>query len=356
MSDTIGGERGKSEVASKKAAWLTPGRKAGGIGLICFAALAFIYWKNPGHRAEEQAPAPPSGIGQSVHYDPPRPPPMPPVVPQQAPPPPAPAPKPEPAPLPQPQQAFFPPMQVPHKEPEHHPHMLSYATAEPTASANHSTASDTQGPATSEVTFKGAQIVGAAASKALDQDLTLMPGVIACVLNSAIKSDVPGPLVCTLHNPVLSKRGVTLLPKDTQIIGSYSSELHQGQGRLQAASATAYTPDGVVVPLGGPSSDALGIAGLDGSVNSHLMERFGGAVLLQLVDSGFSLANAAMSKEGGNSYISFNSGGVSSLASEVLRNAINIPPTIEKYEGDIIGLWILTPIDFHSAYRLKAVP
>lgn len=362
MSDAIEGERGVSEVAGKRSAWLTPTRKAGGIALITLLAVAFIFWKNPGHRPEEEAKPPPSGIGQDVHYDPPKPPPMPQPA-ATAPPAPAPAqvqPQPQPQLQPQPQplphpQSFFPQVQGPAKEPPHHPHMLSFATDDSGASANHGAGGAAPSAPETHVTFKSGDIVGAAAGKALDQDLTLMPGVIACVLDSAVDSTVAGPLICHLNNPVLSATGVTLLPKDTRIIGQYSSELRQGQGRLQAATATAYTPDGVPVPLGGTFSDALGRAGLDGVVDNHLMERFGGAVLLQLADSGFSLAQAALSK-GGNSYISLGSGGVSSLSDEVLRNTINIKPTIQKYQGDVVGLWILTPIDFHAAYKLKAVP
>jgi type IV secretion system protein VirB10 len=203
------------------------------------------------------------------------------------------------------------------------------------------------------VVYKGAQIVGAEAGPALDRSLVLMPGIIRCVLDTAIDSTLPGPLLCHMPSPVISDGGVVLMDKGTQVIGQYTSDVKQGQGRLMAVTATAYTPNGIPVPLGGPFADDLGRSGLEGNVDTHLFQRFGGAVLLSLADSAFSLAQASVSK-GGNSYVSLNSGGgVGSLAQEVLRNTINMPPTITKNAGDTISLWILAPIDFSKAYHLK---
>jgi type IV secretion system protein VirB10 len=159
--------------------------------------------------------------------------------------------------------------------------------------------------------------------------------------------------LCHLDAPVLSPGNVVLMEKGTQIIGSYSADVKQGQYRMNAVTATAYTPTGVPVPLGGPMSDGLGVTGLEADmVDPHLKERFGGAVMLSFAEGAMSILQAAVSK-GGNSYLSFSSGGVGSLAQEVLRSTIDIPPTITKNQGDAVSLWVLTPIDFSAAYKLR---
>jgi len=118
-------------------------------------------------------------------------------------------------------------------------------------------------------------------------------------------------------------------------------------------AATAYTPNGVPVPLDSPMADGLGRAGLDGEVNNHLWARFGGAVLLSLVDSGFSVLGSALSHGNGNTNLNFNSGSMSNLSQDVLRNTVDIPPTITKHQGDDVTIFIRYPIDFSDAYQLR---
>jgi type IV secretion system protein VirB10 len=236
--------------------------------------------------------------------------------------------------------------------------MLSYSTSgdgEPhAASGGNANAADTHpGAAGTQVVYKSADIVGAKAGPALDRDLLLMPGIIQCILDTGINSTFPGPLMCHLDAPVISAGNVVLMEKGTQIIGSYSADVKQGQYRMLAVTATAYTPNGVPVPLGGPFADGLGVTGLEAdNVNNHVLQRFGGAVMLSLAEGAMGIAQAAVSK-GGNSYVSFSSGGVGSLAQEILQNTINIPPTITKNQGDEVSLWVLTPIDFSSSYKLR---
>jgi type IV secretion system protein VirB10 len=98
-------------------------------------------------------------------------------------------------------------------------------------------------------------------------------------------------------------------------------------------------------------ADGLGRTGLDGNVDNHYLQRFGGAVLLSLVDGGLSLGQAALSK-GNNTYLSIQSGDTSGLAEEILRNTINIPPTITVPQGKDVTIWVRYPIDFSPSYRL----
>jgi type IV secretion system protein VirB10 len=354
MSQSLDGERTVSDVAKGKKPWFTPARKAGAIAIGAAVVVGFILWKDPGRKKEDpEPPPPPDGIGQTVAYDPPKPPPMPVTsaaarfAPVPPPPPPQSPPQTELLPATKPVTAQIPQMPKPRLS-----RMLSYATAEPGQDhAARGGAADP--PSGTHVTYKGAEIVGAKAGQALDRDLLLMPGIIRCILDTGVNSTFPGPLMCHLDAPVISAGNVVLMEKGTKIIGSYSADVKQGQYRMMAVTATAYTPNGVPVPLGGPFADGLGVTGLEASnVDNHLLQRFGGAVMLSLAEGGLGIAQSAVSK-GGNSYISFSSGGVGSLAQEVLQNTINIPPTITKNQGDEVSLWVLTPIDFSAAYKLE---
>lgn len=357
MSGQLDGERTVSDVAKGKAPWFTPARKAAAIAIGAAVVVGFIIWKDPGRKKEEpDQPAPASGIGQAVPYDAPKPQAMPPAaVPVVRPAPPPPAPQVEQTPLPAARPLAA---QIPELPKQRPPRMLSYATTEPgqeraNGAGGAGGGAGDQTPPGTRVIYKGADIVGGKAGRALDRDLLLMPGIVRCILDTGLNSTLAGPLMCHLDAPVISAGNVVLMEKGTQIIGSYSADVKQGQYRMNAVTATAYTPNGIPVPLGGPFADGLGVTGLEADmVDNHIVQRFGGAVLLALTEGAMSIAQSAVSK-GGNSYVSFSSGGVGSLAQEVLRSTIDIPPTITKNQGDEIALWILTPIDFSAAYKLR---
>jgi len=67
-----------------------------------------------------------------------------------------------------------------------------------------------------------------------------------------------------------------------------------------------------------------------------------------------SLGQAALQSGNNNSYFSLNTGSMSSIANELLRANANIPPTITIHQGSIAGVWIDSPIDFSSCYRLAS--
>jgi type IV secretion system protein VirB10 len=91
-----------------------------------------------------------------------------------------------------------------------------------------------------------------------------MPGLLPCVLDTAIESDLPGPLLCHLPGPVYSPKGVLLMEAGTQVIGRYESMGKNGGNRLLAVSTYAHTPNGIWVPLAGnPMADDLGRTGFD---------------------------------------------------------------------------------------------
>jgi type IV secretion system protein VirB10 len=151
----------------------------------------------------------------------------------------------------------------------------------------------------------------------------------------------------------MSQTGVVLMEKGTDIQGSYASSVTQGQSRVVGVSAFATTPNGVVVPLGGPLADQLGASGVEGDVNNHWMQRLGGALLLSLVDSAFALAQTELQKAGSTNLNISTGSGVGGLASQLLAKTINIPPTIRLQPATRVALWVPSFIDFSPSYKLE---
>jgi type IV secretory pathway VirB10-like protein len=205
------------------------------------------------------------------------------------------------------------------------------------------------------ITFSPAAFEGSKAVTIKDRNLVLTPGPVTCIMDTMIVTgqSEDSPFQCHLDRDVLSPTNVTLMEAGTQVIGSYKSVAGDGQDRVVAVTASAVTPNGVVVQLGGPLADQLGASGVPGSVDNHWWQRIGAAVVLSLVDNGFGLAEAALSK-GGSTYLNFNTGdGVGSLGQQLLAKTVNIPPTISVNQGARVVLWVTKFIDFSDAYRLE---
>ena len=321
--------------------------------------------KNASHRGNPGGPKD-AFIGQVAAYEPVTPdaPTTPTTTPTGTPPPHLPQPSgTTPTPTPPPMPAGSPPPLPPsmrammepggQQAPPPHPKMLVYALPpleKPAPVAE---------PEETRIGFKPATLPGAKASPAIDETYMLLPGLLPLVLDTAVQSDLPGPLLAHLPGPVYSTKGVMLMEAGTQIIGRYETMKQNAGSRLLATSVFAHTPNGIWVPLAGePLADDLGRTGLDGEVNNHYLQRFGAAILLSLTDQALGIVQAEVSK-GGNTYLSLNSGGggggVSSLAQTILQSQINIPPTFSKHQGETLALFLDQPIDFSASYRLRTV-
>lgn len=177
---------------------------------------------------------------------------------------------------------------------------------------------------------------------------------IDCTLDTRIDSTVPGQVICYGSRDVYSANGkIKLLEKSTKYIGYYKGGLLQGQARIFVAWALAETPHGVTVQLDSPGSDPLGGAGLPGQVDTHFWQRFGGAIMLSLIND-FAAA-AAQTNSSNNSQINFSNTSQSAqdMAAEALKNSINIPPTLYKHHGEHITISVVRNIDFRGVYGIR---
>ncbi|MFW7242126.1 TrbI/VirB10 family protein, partial [Serratia sp. BNK-33-a] len=101
---------------------------------------------------------------------------------------------------------------------------------------------------------------------------------------------------------------------------------------------------------------ALGAAGVGGYVDTHFWQRFGGALMLSLVDDVARGITSQTSGSNGNNQFNFNSTGeaTQNMAAEALRNTINIPPTLYKNQGEQVGIYVARDLDFSGVYDVAA--
>jgi type IV secretion system protein VirB10 len=183
-----------------------------------------------------------------------------------------------------------------------------------------------------------------------DRNLLLTAGAtVPCVLQTAMDSATPGYVSCILPRDVYSESGaVILMERGTRVLGEYQGGLQQGRNRLFVLWTRAVTPLGVSIALASPASDALGRAGFDGRVNTHFWDRFGGALLLSLVDDGLYAAV-------GNDEAARNTARVPSDAAGIaLQGSVAIPATLRKAQGSEVSIFVAQDLNFADVYRLRS--
>jgi type IV secretion system protein VirB10 len=186
--------------------------------------------------------------------------------------------------------------------------------------------------------------------------------MIPCVLQTAIDSQLPGLVTCVVPIDIRGTTGdVVLLDRGTKIVGQIQTGLLQGQNRVFVDWTRAETPDHVIVTLDSPGSDELGRAGLPGAVNNHFWERFGGALMLTLVQGSLDAATIeaagqsntnSTGQQAGLGFVYAAQSNGQSVANTALQNTINIAPTLNKNQGDTVSLIVAHDLDFSNVYQL----
>mgnify|MGYP002716501846 CR=1 FL=1 len=210
------------------------------------------------------------------------------------------------------------------------------------------------------------------------------------VLETAVQSDLPGMVRATVTENVWSFDGRrVLIPAGSRLIGEYKSGIAQGQTRVFVVWTRLLRSDGVSVQLGSNGADDLGRAGNAGFVDNHYVERFGAAIMLSIVGGAAQFLSAYGQNTNGygngtvitttdpvTGIVTQTQTGVNqnqlslqarqiaaqnvsqtltNIAQEALRNSINIPPTLNKNQGELVNIFVARDVDFSSVYQLRRI-
>lgn len=119
----------------------------------------------------------------------------------------------------------------------------------------------------------------------------------------------------------------------------------------------AETPKGVTINLDSPATGQLGEMGVNAKVNNHFWKRFGGAIMLSLIqdaiDVGTSRLEESNSDGNNNTTINNTSNTASTMAEEALRGTVNIPPTATINQGTVLNIMVARDMDFADVYEVK---
>lgn len=359
-------EEGQSPVAGKRGRQMSMGTKLGILAMVGGLALGFV-WFNAlySHRQKVQPVAQTAYTGGGEQFTQP-----PPAVVKAA-----------PAPLPQPAPAAAPTSYLGtgsnQETPATAPIMaysgqgsllpnLTTAPGDGTGTATSSPPTTAPAPDNSPLgaRLKSTPMDGEQAAVLADPNLTITEGtMIPCSLQTAIDSQLPGLVTCVVPIDIRGTTGnVVLLDRGTKIVGQIQSGLLQGQNRVFVDWTRAETPDHVIITLDSPGTDELGRSGLPGAVNNHFWDRFGGALMLTLVQGGLDAATVLAAGNGSSNstqqqaalgfVYSAQSNG-QAVANTALQNTINIPPTLTKNQGDTVGLIVAHDLNFSDVYKLQ---
>lgn len=180
-----------------------------------------------------------------------------------------------------------------------------------------------------------------------DRNFLLAKGsTIDCTLDTRVVTTVPGMIRCVAAHDVYSDNGnVVLMEGGTVFTGVQQGGIKQGDARIFALWERAKTPKGVIINLASPGADSLGGSGLEGYVDRHFAERFGGAVMISMISDLTAPKNTNYQNTATTSR---------DAVSEALRNTVNIPPTLYKNHGESIMIYVSRDLDFRTVYSLES--
>lgn len=206
---------------------------------------------------------------------------------------------------------------------------------------------------------KALQSANFAASRAYmlpDPTLMMTRGkVIPCAVLPAMDTTLAGTVTCiTGDDATGTDNKATLMERGTICTGKQGGGISHGQRRVGIIWDRCETPNHVLVPLDAGATDALGRPGLPGQVDKHFWDRFGGAIALSLITDIGPYLVATKQRGSNNTTVAFPTvTGPQQVISEVLKNTVEIAPTIEGPQGARVLIYLAGDIDFRDVYQLQ---
>lgn len=187
-------------------------------------------------------------------------------------------------------------------------------------------------------------------------DFLLKKGTqIPCALVTGIDTQLPGFVSCRVVNDVYSANAKTLLvERGATFFGEQASALQRGQTRAFVIWARGDNPSGVTFNIDSPGTDSLGYSGIPGIVNRHLLERFGSAILVSIIDDLAKAASQRIADQKGRGLVVGDSSTreISNMAEKTLDESINIPTTLTVKPGTVIYINVARDVYFDGVYGL----
>lgn len=202
-------------------------------------------------------------------------------------------------------------------------------------------------------------LIGSSAQRRGNANYQLLRGaVIPCVLETKIVSTYQGFTTCRISRDVYGSNGkVIVLERGTRVFGEQNVQINQGQSRVAILWTRAETPKGVTINLDSPATGQLGEMGVNAKVNNHFWKRFGGAIMLSMIQDAIAVGTNRLEKNddsgSNNTTINNTSNTASNMAEEALKGTINIPPTATINQGSIINIMVARDMDFGDVYEVK---
>ncbi|MBN6742833.1 TrbI/VirB10 family protein, partial [Acidithiobacillus sp. MC6.1] len=188
--------------------------------------------------------------------------------------------------------------------------------------------------------------------------------VIPAVLETGVKSDIPGEMTAIVRNPVYSSvSGATLLiPAGSKLVGTYNSHIIAGDTRVAVAWTRVLFPNGTYIDLGKgmPGSSDSGYSGFHDLVDNHTWAIFRSALLLSIIDVGMAVSSPQQTQSA-NGVVSGNvalAEGEQGLAqtfgeaeAQLLQREINIAPTLTIPPGYPFEVVVTKDLVFPGPYQ-----
>ncbi|WP_454760515.1 TrbI/VirB10 family protein [Caulobacter segnis] len=183
-----------------------------------------------------------------------------------------------------------------------------------------------------------------------DLDALIPQGaVIPAVMETAINSDLPGLARAMVTRDIKSFDGSTvLIPRGSRVIGQYKSGVAQGASRVFVIWTRVIRPDGVSIQIASPAADPLGRGGLEGKVDRHFFSRFGGSILMSVLNAGVAAVGNARSTS--QIYIG-SAAQAATLAGAVTPIDNKVSPTIQTSQGAPVTIFVARDLDFSGVRK-----
>lgn len=183
--------------------------------------------------------------------------------------------------------------------------------------------------------------------------------VIPCTLKTKIDSTYAGFVICQTTKDVYSSDGKALLvARGSQVFGIQNIEVTHGKARVGVIWNRLDTPDGASFDLSSPAVGPLGQAGVKAHMNNQYGKRFGGALLLSVIQDAIAAGTTHLKKEMPNSgtTIQNTTNQTQEMATKALEGTINIPPIATVNQGTRLHILVADDLDFSTVYALKGRP